>query len=42
MRYTKVALGGPELSLITCATQQLCDSYGIPLGYAPEVLQIGS
>lgn len=34
MRYTKMALGGPELSLITCATQQLCDRYQIPLGYA--------
>jgi trimethylamine--corrinoid protein Co-methyltransferase len=34
MRYTKMALGGPELSLITCATQQLCDLYQIPLGYA--------
>lgn len=34
MRYTKLALGGPETSLITCATQQLCDRYGIPLGYA--------
>ena len=34
MRYTKMALGGPELSLITCATQQLCDRYEIPLGYA--------
>jgi trimethylamine--corrinoid protein Co-methyltransferase len=34
MRYTKLALGGPEVSLITCATQQLCDRYGIPLGYA--------
>ena len=34
MRYTKMALGGPELSLITCATQQLCDRYQIPMGYA--------
>ncbi len=34
MRYTKLALGGPEVSLITCATQQLCDRYEIPLGYA--------
>ena len=34
MRYTKMALGGPELSLITCASQQLCDRYHIPLGYA--------
>ncbi|RPI87074.1 MAG: hypothetical protein EHM41_06275 [Chloroflexi bacterium] len=34
MRYTKLALGGPEVSLIACATQQLCDRYGIPLGYA--------
>ncbi len=34
MRYTKLALGGPEVSLITCATQQLCERYGIPLGYA--------
>jgi trimethylamine--corrinoid protein Co-methyltransferase len=34
MRYTKLALGGPEVSLITCATQQLSDRYGIPLGYA--------
>ncbi len=34
MRYTKLALGGPELSLITCASQQLCDRYGIPMGYA--------
>jgi trimethylamine--corrinoid protein Co-methyltransferase len=34
MRYAKLALGGPETTLITCATQQLCDRYGIPLGYA--------
>jgi trimethylamine--corrinoid protein Co-methyltransferase len=34
MRYAKLALGGPELSLITCATQQLCNHYGIPMGYA--------
>lgn len=34
MRFTKMALGGPELSLITCATQQLCDRYQIPMGYA--------
>lgn len=34
MRFTKLALGGPETSLITCASQQLCDRYGIPLGYA--------
>ncbi len=34
MRYTKLALGGPEVSLLTCATQQLCDRYRIPLGYA--------
>jgi trimethylamine--corrinoid protein Co-methyltransferase len=34
MRYTKLCLGGPETSLITCASQQLCDRYGIPLGYA--------
>lgn len=34
MRYTKLALGGPELSLITCATQQLSDLYRVPLGYA--------
>ncbi len=34
MRYLKMALGGPEVSVITCATQQLCDNYGIPLGYA--------
>lgn len=34
MRYTKMALGGPETSLVTCASQQLSDRYGIPLGYA--------
>ncbi|OGN71775.1 MAG: hypothetical protein A2X25_02425 [Chloroflexi bacterium GWB2_49_20] len=34
MRYTKLALGGPEISLITCATQQLCERYQIPMGYA--------
>lgn len=33
MRHMKLALGGPELSLLTCATQQLCDYYQIPLGY---------
>jgi trimethylamine:corrinoid methyltransferase-like protein len=34
MRYTKIALGGPESSLITAATQQFADYYGVPLGYA--------
>jgi len=34
MRSTKLALGGPEVSLITAASQQLSDRYGIPLGYA--------
>jgi trimethylamine--corrinoid protein Co-methyltransferase len=34
MHHTKMALGGPEVSLITCASQQLCDRYGVPLGYA--------
>jgi trimethylamine--corrinoid protein Co-methyltransferase len=34
MRYTKLALGGPEVSLVACATQQLCERYGVPLGYA--------
>jgi len=34
MRHTKLALGGPEVSLITAATQQLADRYRIPLGYA--------
>lgn len=34
MRSTKLALGGPELSLLTAASQQLCERYQIPLGYA--------
>jgi trimethylamine--corrinoid protein Co-methyltransferase len=34
MRSTKLALGGPEVSLIAAASQQLCERYGIPLGYA--------
>jgi trimethylamine--corrinoid protein Co-methyltransferase len=34
MRHTKMALGGPESSLITAATQQFADFYGVPLGYA--------
>ena len=33
MRASKLATGGPELMLINCATQQLADRYGIPLGY---------
>ena len=34
MRTAKMALGGPEVSLVTCASQQLCNRYKIPLGYA--------
>jgi trimethylamine--corrinoid protein Co-methyltransferase len=34
MRHAKMALGGPEVALVTCASQQLCDLYQIPLGYA--------
>ena len=34
MRATKLATGGPEITLISCATQQLANRYGIPLGYA--------
>jgi trimethylamine--corrinoid protein Co-methyltransferase len=34
MRSTKLALGGPELYLITAATQQICNYYQVPLGYA--------
>jgi trimethylamine--corrinoid protein Co-methyltransferase len=34
MRYTKLSLGGPETTMITCVSQQLCERYGIPLGYA--------
>lgn len=34
MRSMKLALGGPEVALISAATAQLAEFYGIPLGYA--------
>ena len=34
MSSAKLALGGPEIPLMTAAAQQLSDRYRIPLGYA--------
>jgi len=33
MATGKSVLGGPELSLMNAASQQLCDFYGLPFGY---------
>jgi trimethylamine---corrinoid protein Co-methyltransferase len=33
MRVAKLAMGGPEATLLTAASQQLCEMYQIPLGY---------